>query len=380
MFINFWYPALKSADLTDKPRQVRMLGLDFVLYRDSNGTAHVMSNVCVHRGGCLANGLVKGDNVQCPYHGWQFNGEGRCVRIPSMGKEQKIPARAKIDSYPTVEKYGLIFAFLGDLPEEERPPIMDIPEYGQPGWRATLQEFQFNYDYKRSVENGLDVAHNEFVHPTHGFSGEREDYKLLERTPIIREWASGISNKRYAPPLADPKMREASGRNENAMVEGSTGHHAVNCVWTLIHPTPTMAIHQYGFKSPIDDTKSRSWLVNLRNFLLEPEHDARMMERNQVVGFQDRDILEAMQPHVTPVTNTKELFVDGDQPIGRYRQFLKDWEARGWRIDVRKLIADEGRVAYAIPSPERRKSKGWVIDAVPLLPAARAQVQAQAAE
>ena len=102
-----------------------------------------------------------------------------------------------------------------------------------------------------------------------------------------------------------------------------------------------------------------------------------MMDRNQYVGFQDRDILEAIQPHVTPRVNTKELFVVGDEPIGRYRQFLKEWEARGWRIDVRQLIADEGRVAYAIPSPERRKSKGWVIDSVPLLAGARAQMQAE---
>lgn len=378
MFINFWYPALKADDLKDQPRQVRMLGVDFVLYRDSNGSPHVMSNVCVHRGACLANGKVKGDNVECPYHGWQYNGDGQCVRIPAMGKDAKIPSRARIDSYPTVEKYGLIFAFLGDLPEEERPPIMDIPEYGQPGWRATLQEWQFNYDYKRSVENGLDAAHNEFVHPTHGFSGTRDDYKLEERQPIIREWGSGIWGQRLAPALPDRRMREISGRTEAAVIEGGTGHHAVNCVWTHIHPTPAMSIHQYGFKSPIDDTKARSWLVNLRNFMIEPEHDARMMERNQYVGFQDRDILEAMQPHVTPRTNTKELFVNGDEPIGRYRQFLKEWEARGWRIDVMQLLRDEGRVAYAIPCPERRKTRGWVIDSVPLLPAAREQRQAAA--
>ena len=113
-------------------------GRIFVLFRDSQGQAHCLSNVCVHRGASLADGKVKGDCVECPYHGWQFNGEGACTRIPSLGSNAAIPSRAKVDSYPVQEKFGLIFAFLGDLPEDERPPIMDIPEFGEDGWGRHL--------------------------------------------------------------------------------------------------------------------------------------------------------------------------------------------------------------------------------------------------
>ncbi|MDH5255312.1 MAG: Rieske (2Fe-2S) protein, partial [Gammaproteobacteria bacterium] len=82
MFINFWYAALRSDQLTDQPVKVRMLGQNFVLFRDTAGKAHCLSNVCVHRGGSLAGGKVKGDRVECPYHGWQFDGAGQCTRIP----------------------------------------------------------------------------------------------------------------------------------------------------------------------------------------------------------------------------------------------------------------------------------------------------------
>ena len=94
--------------------------------------------------------------MQCPYHGWQYDGDGNCRRIPSLGKDAKIPGRTRIDAYPTVEQYGLVFAFLGDLPDAERPPIMPIPEYGpngpMEGWAATIQYFEFDIDYKRSIE------------------------------------------------------------------------------------------------------------------------------------------------------------------------------------------------------------------------------------
>ena len=136
MFMNFWYVAELRENITDTPVKVRMLGFDYVLFRDSAGQAHCLSNLCIHRGASLAHGKVKGDNIECPYHGWQFKGaDGVCAKIPSLGPDAKIPARAKVDSYPVQEKYGLIFAFLGDLPEAERPPIMELPEYGKDGWR-----------------------------------------------------------------------------------------------------------------------------------------------------------------------------------------------------------------------------------------------------
>ena len=250
MFINFWYPAAESAQLTDTPLHVQMLGQEFVLFRDSGGTAHCLANVCVHRGGSLAHGRVRGDCVECPYHGWRYDGEGQCVRIPTMAPDARLPARAKVDSYPVQEKYGLVFAFLGDLPEEERIPLMAIPEYGQPGWTATIQHWNFDINYQRSMENGVDPAHNEFVHPTHGFSGTRDDYHLKERKVLDKEWGSWLQLGGVAPPLPDPKMREASGRTESAIIDAETGHHGVASIWTFIHPSPTMFIHQYLFENP----------------------------------------------------------------------------------------------------------------------------------
>ena len=182
MYINFWYPIGTADEINgEAPFRAKVLGMQLVAFRDDEGTAYVLSDTCVHRGGSLSKGWVKDNCVVCPYHGWEFQGSGKCKTIPSVGSDAKLPARAKVDSYPVQEKYGIVFAFLGDLPEEERMPIYDIVEFGQDGWRDNaLHVFDVNYYFERSMENGLDSAHNEFVHPTHGFSGKKADYRVVD--------------------------------------------------------------------------------------------------------------------------------------------------------------------------------------------------------
>ena len=109
MYINFWYPVTFSEELKDEPMRVRMLGQNFVAFRDSKGVPHTLSDTCIHRGGSLSGGVVRGDCIQCPYHGWRYAGDGSCKRIPSLGKDAKIPKRTRIDAYPTEEKYGIVF-------------------------------------------------------------------------------------------------------------------------------------------------------------------------------------------------------------------------------------------------------------------------------
>lgn len=369
MFINFWYAAEWSDRLGDQASRVRMLGQDFVLFRDSSGTARCLSNTCVHRGGSLGGGKLKGDCVQCPYHGWEFDGAGQCRKIPSLGAGAKIPARARVDAYPTQERYGIVFAFLGDLPENERPPLMEIPEHGQPGWHATTQERMAGDDYRRQVENALDPAHNEFVHPTHGFSGERDDYRVPELRLEEDEWSSGFLTQYFAPPLKDDKMKAASGRSTDAVIEAGSSHHGPSSICTKIHPTAEVFIHQHVFKTPVDEAQTRTFLVQTRNFMLEPENDERFRERNDVVAGQDAEVLAELHPPLTPETNHHEFLLPADAAVVRYRDKLAGWEARGWRIAVETAARGRRSAAYAIPSPGRRERPGgWVLDPVPLVP------------
>ncbi len=368
MFINFWYPATTSDALTDEPLKTRMLGQDFVLFRDATGTARCLSNTCTHRGGSLGDGKLRNGDIQCPYHGWQFDGQGKCTRLPSLGADATIPKRTRIDAYPVEERYGLVFCFLGDLPESERPPIMEIPEWGDEGWTHTIQQFDFDIFYERSMENGVDPAHNEFVHDTHGFSGDRDDYKVPDFELKETAWGTGFGLEILAPPLPDKSMQEASGRTENAIIYTGTGHEGAASLWTYIHPTPQMHIHQYAFEKPVDGEHTTIFLVNLRNFMIDESNDERIKERNAYVAYQDRDVLMDLHPVLTPRTNTGEFFTPSDACVGGYRRKLEEWTRKGWRIDTDTVARNAERVAYAIPSPARRTEKSWVLDPVPLIP------------
>ena len=367
MFINFWYPAATIEELTDLPIKARILGQDFVLFRDAAGKACCLSNTCTHRGGSLGDGKIRNGNMQCPYHGWEFNGEGHCTKIPSLGSNAKIPSRARIDAYPVEERYGLVFCFLGDLPEAERPPIMEIPEWAHEGWTYTIQQFDFDIYYERSMENGVDPAHNEFVHDTHGFSGEHDDYAVPAFELKETEWGTGFGLEIMAPPLPEKAMQAASGRTENAVIYTGTGHEGAVSLWTYIHPTPDMLIHQYAFEKPIDEEHTTIFLVNLRNFMLEETHHERIKERNAYVAYQDRDVLMDLNPLLTPSSNRTEFLMPSDSCVAGYRRKLDEWTNKGWRIDLAAVARDKMRVAYAIPSPERRNSKSWVLDPIPLV-------------
>ena len=150
-----------------------MLGQNFVVFRDSEGNPNTLHDICIHRGASLSEGLIKKDCIQCPYHGWQFDGKGECKKIPSLGKDAKIPKRAKIDAYPTEEKYGIVFAFLGELPKSQRPPIMPIEELDDEGVGGKLLNLRGENQLRTFNRERSGCNTHEFVHPTHGHEGRR---------------------------------------------------------------------------------------------------------------------------------------------------------------------------------------------------------------
>jgi phosphatidylserine/phosphatidylglycerophosphate/cardiolipin synthase-like enzyme len=105
----------------------------------------------------------------------------------------------------------------------------------------------------------------------------------------------------------------------------------------------------------------------MRHFLMEPEQDQRIMDINMQIAQEDVKVLVKLNPVRTPDSNTKEILLPADLPIVRYREFLKEWDQRGWRIDTQKLNELRGNVAVAIPCPERRSSKNWVLDEIPTI-------------
>jgi phenylpropionate dioxygenase-like ring-hydroxylating dioxygenase large terminal subunit len=363
MYINFWYPICIGEALEEKPLRVEIFGLSFVAFRDSGGAAHVLSDTCIHRGGSLSKGLVKDDCVVCPYHGWQYDGTGACTSIPSQTKGNA-PGRAKVDSYPVEERYGIVFAFLGDLPEDERPPLYDIPELNKEGWRASRPIVNdIGCFMERGIENGLDPFHNEFVHPAQGSPQLIDGSVEIETIPWGTKFMARFGELKDKPTDLDEL------RSDPTQLRAGSWYYGPNTLVTDIQFNGENNFIQYAFEAPIDETTTRTYLVNLRNIMLDPQQDEEVNRINQKVAEEDFIILENLWPIRTPDTMNKELLTDGDVILIRYREHLKEWENRGWHIDTSALKAAEGDIAYAIPSPARRNSGNWILDPVPLKPA-----------
>lgn len=379
MIINQWYVAEEVASITNRPKRVKLLGFDFVLFRDASGDIKCLSDVCIHRGASLGAGELLNGCVECPYHGWQFNGSGNVVKIPSLPAETKIPSRARVDSYPVKEKYGWVWVFLGDLPEAERPPLPDFPEYDdKANWRTVRGEWLWKADYARVVENGLDFAHAPFVHPSFGNrdTAEIHDFELEQD-----EW-SARGKVTYIPPL--PKGVWKFIRREKTPVEAQPGYHVSGSTMRLdVWLTATWRMVIFDVNTPVDEHTTLTRWIMARTFFRQKMFDGDSVNRTIKIFEQDTRIVEEICPETVPTDLRDELTVKSDGLMNAFRMKRRQLIEKGWQIDVEKLAKEiNGRRAVVIPSPGRREDggKNYVLKTAPLVPAKSLPPLAVAAE
>lgn len=368
MLINQWYALCESATVGDKPVPVRALGQQLVVFRDSQGAARALSNVCVHKGGSLCHGEVVAGTIQCPYHGWRYNGDGECVAIPSLGAAVRIPGRARVDSYPVAEHWGLVWAFLGDLPQAERPPLPDFfPEYdehypaqqagGPSPWRFVRGQAQFDCNWVRAIENGVDRGHAVFVHEDFGnpqdpvvpdYTVEDRDHRLYSysmRRPLNKrgEWRGVIPDER-------------SERKTEVQI-----FLPAPCIRIQMHMQPPVTQVIVTAYTPVDPYHTRMHFIHARNFYTEAQHDADALRRVLLVFGEDAAVINHLQPARVPPLLSDELLIQADQHGTLFRRHVKAAEARGQAID-HQAMQREDDYARVIPGPRRREDpKNWVL-------------------
>jgi renierapurpurin 18,18'-hydroxylase len=160
---NHWYAVgWAKALLPGAVMSVTVWKEAIALYRDSQGQVYALEDACPHRGVALHKGQVQGCHLVCPYHGWAFDAEGRCVNIPYLSDEQKLPT-SKARSYPVQEKYGILWIFPGEPELATQIPVIDIPEYGRSDLLMIPITGHFKAHFSICNENALDVFHG-FLH------------------------------------------------------------------------------------------------------------------------------------------------------------------------------------------------------------------------
>lgn len=311
---NDWQPAIYSHDLIDRPMQVVILGERVVLFRTSEGIK-AFKDLCIHRGAALSLGKVVDDCIVCPYHGWEYDTKGKCVRIPQQPANRVIPPKAKAVVYSCVEKYGLIWVKLSDdqLYSEETFPVYE--EYSNPSFKTVCANpHTLQAAAPRVVENFLDVSHLAFVH-----EGSLGDSNYAQIPDYKVHWKGNSYVSDEIPVYAD--------------ADGTGNYTILHYTFEILGPTlarlkkvnyETKEIFSMLFAvRPEEERKSTVFALVSRNYAFEAP-DQYFRDFQQLIIEQDTNIVESQKPEDLPLDLQAELHLTPDKLSIAYRRWLGD--------------------------------------------------------
>jgi nitrite reductase/ring-hydroxylating ferredoxin subunit len=194
---RYWQPAALVEEL-DGPRPVkpvRLLGQDFVLFRDAGGRYGMLDRACPHRGADLAYGRREDGGLRCLFHGWLFDAEGRCLETPAEPAGSTLCGKVRAGAYPVHERSGILFAYLGD---GAPPALPDFDCFVAPDSHVFAFKGHIACNWLQALEVGIDPAHASYLHrffededPADGYGRQfrnRSADSDLPMTRLMREF------------------------------------------------------------------------------------------------------------------------------------------------------------------------------------------------
>tara|TARA_B100000787_G_scaffold48325_1_gene34751 strand:- start:38301 stop:39302 length:1002 start_codon:yes stop_codon:yes gene_type:complete len=312
-----WHPVGYSNEIKEKePFATFLLDEAIVVWRTSDGRPHAMRDLCIHRGTALSLGWIKDDCLVCPYHAWEYNKKGRCVKIP-QAPDTEIPSKAKTPTYYCQEKFGLVWVSF-KKPEFDLP---DIPEYENTDWKlVNTGPFDWKSDSSRQVENFTDFGHFPWVHP--GLLGDIERPEVPDCKVITKDAVLHYSVIRPEATNSDDFPIFA---NDNVVTPERRSVYQLHLPYTIVLRLGwggEKGMVYFFTSQPISHNECRGFCVIGRNYdLKEPETILKDFE--QVIFDQDKRIVESQRPKQVPFDFTEELHLKFDAVAMNYRRAMK---------------------------------------------------------
>ncbi len=191
--MNAWYAATWDAELQHALLARTIAGRKMALYRKLDGTAVALEDACWHRLVPLSIGRLKGDDVQCAYHGLVYNPQGVCIQMPS---QETINPSACVRTYPVVERHRFVWVWPGDPALADPALVPDLHWNHDAKWAGDGSTIHAACDYRLVVDNLMDLTHETFIHGgSIGNDAVAEapfDVTHGERTATVTRWMIDI--------------------------------------------------------------------------------------------------------------------------------------------------------------------------------------------
>jgi phthalate 4,5-dioxygenase len=173
LFRQYWIPVTPATDMGEaggRPLRVKLLGEDLVLFRTQSGQLGLIGSFCPHRLAPLFFGRAESDGLRCPYHGWKFAADGKCLEMPNIPTDLAFTERIHHPGYPCVERGGIIWTFMGrgtDVPE-----LPDLEFLRVDGDDRQYRMFFQQCNYLQVLEGGIDPTHVMWLHSPYDLADE----------------------------------------------------------------------------------------------------------------------------------------------------------------------------------------------------------------
>lgn len=315
MIRNQWYVVLESGEVKNQPIGAIRLGMQIVFWRDQSGKIHAAADRCPHRGVALSAGKIQSGHLQCPFHGIEFDGSGKCVLVPANGRNGVIPTAMKLNTFPTYEAHGFIWLWWGEPAEQEAPAPQFFDNLDDTFYYGSARD-PWDAHYTRVIENQLDVVHLPFIHRSTIGRGNR----TLVNGPVV-EWKGDKMLYTYVfnqvddgkPPL---KPSELSPKPP-------TSQHLEFIFPNLWQNYINEKVRIVAAFVPVDNEHTLLYLRFYQKFLPVPglgKLAAQLaMPSNVYIAHEDRRVVVTQQPKASGL-KIGEILIQGDLPIIEYRR------------------------------------------------------------
>ena len=308
LLLKDWYVICRKEEIEENKILLKYVFDQEIIIWKKKERIMAWENLCIHRGSRLSLGSINNGILKCAYHGWEYNQDAQCVKIPSQ-PDIKIPKKACVKSYKVIEKMNMVWINLS----KEVNDFVNIKEFNESNFNHVASgPYIMNASAPRAIENFLDVAHFPFVH---------ENHLGVKDKPMIDDYDVVSSNKGIHASNVKVFQPNPDGTNKSGEVIYDYHVHSPFVASLGKDVSKNERFVLVFYVTPISETESMIYTLTLMNF--GKLDDKIVRDYQDFITAQDVPIVESQRPELLPMDLQEELSIRSDKISIAYRRYLK---------------------------------------------------------